>query len=285
MEVGHLVDEMRLIKSGEEIRLLKKAADISGKAHRAVMSSWGGGRAVGKKEQALYGTFLEAIFQRDACGEAFPAIVATGSNACTLHYRGKESLLLSGQLLLLDAGAEYQLYAGDISRTFPVKGFFQGLQKEVYAGLLDLQKRLVSLVVEGNHFQGLQQACVSGLVDLLLEWKVLKGSRDEMLEQKKYLPYFPHGVGHWLGLDVHDVGSREVDGKPRPFVEGMVLTVEPGLYFHPAHTQHLSKDWQGLGLRIEDDVLVQPQAPEVLSASAPKEIANIESLMGQSRNS
>ena len=209
-EVGSLVDEMRLVKSREEIQLLRKAADISGKAHFAVMSSCG----VGKKEQELYGTFLETLFREGGHGEAFLAIVATGLNACTLHYRGKESVTQKGQLLLLDAGAEYQLYAGDISRTFPVAGRFQGLQKEVYGGLLDLQKKLISLVVKGNNLQSLHEACVLGIVDLLLEWKVLKGSRDKILEQKDYLPYFPHKVGHWLGLDVHDVGSFEVHGGP-----------------------------------------------------------------------
>ena len=274
--VQSLMDEMRLFKSKEEIQCLKKAAEISGKAHCAVMSSC----EHGKKEQELYGTFLQTVFKEGADGEAFPSIVAAGVNACTLHYRGKECMAQSGQLLLLDAGAEYQLYAGDITRTFPVDGVFKGVQKEVYSGLLELQKRLIALVSPSNNFKNLQEECVSGIVDLLLDWKVLKGNREEVMASKEYHKYFPHRVGHWLGLDVHDVGSYDVNGNPKPFVENMALTIEPGLYFHPKHTQHLSQEWQGLGLRIEDDILVNKKGHEVLSAVAPKEIGDIESLMG-----
>ena len=279
--VGNLLDEMRLVKSKAERQLLKKAATISGKAHCAVMASC----TSGKREQELYGTFLQSLLKEGGESEAFPTIVATGANACTLHYRGKESITESGQLLLLDGGAEYQLYAGDITRTFPVNGVFHGLQREIYAGLLELQKKLISLVSPGNTLENLHNECVLGIVDLLLGWKVLKGSQESILEQKSYLPYFPHRVGHWLGLDVHDVGGLEVGGNPKLFVEGMAITVEPGLYFHLKHTQHLSKEWQGLGLRIEDDIVVSKESQkghEVLSASAPKEIKAIESLMQKS---
>ncbi|MGZ3723177.1 MAG: aminopeptidase P N-terminal domain-containing protein [Bdellovibrionales bacterium] len=270
-----LLGEMRIRKSEEEIEAMQMASRISAEAHVEVMKR----TKAGVTERTLQGVFIKEIMERDAFGEAYPSIVATGNNATTLHYRFNESILKSGEMLLIDAGAEYLYYSGDITRTYPVNGKFSPVQKRIYGKILKLQKELCTMVKPGLPFADLQKYTVTQTCQILAEEKLLKGTPEEIEKSAAYRKYYPHGVSHLLGLDTHDLGSLLAKGEPRPLEAGWCLTIEPGLYF-PANDTSIPEEFRGIGIRIEDDLLVTPDGCEVMTRGVPKEIDEMEALIG-----
>ncbi len=272
-----LVSEERLIKSPSEIALIRQAVDVSVEAHKHLM------QACSKDSNAGSESDLEALFAyecaRKGCRSlAYPTIVGSGVNACILHYVQNDKPLKAGDLVLVDAGAECQGYAADITRTFPVNGRFTADQKALYSIVLEAQLATIEAIKPGTPWDHLQNIVVEHLTKGLVSKGILQGSIDQLIETKAYQRFYPHSSGHWLGLDVHDVGSYKQKGKARILQAGMVLTVEPGLYI-PADCQITDPRWRGIGIRIEDDVLVTDTGCEVLSAALPKTIEGIEALM------
>lgn len=275
-----LLDELRLIKDAHEITLMRRAADISAAAHRLAMRA----AAPGRHE---YEVEAELLYEFRRQGAAFPAytpIVAGGVNACVLHYVSNDQPLRDGDLLLIDAGAEYQGYAADITRTFPVNGRFSGPQRTVYEIVLAAQAAAIDKVRPGNAWNAPHEAALRVLTQGLKDMKLLRGDLDGLIEAEAYKPYYMHRTGHWLGMDVHDAGEYKVDGHWRLFQPGMTCTVEPGLYL--CDDEGIPKAYRGIGIRIEDDVLLTESGCEVLTEAAPKAIADVEAWMrqGQSRN-
>lgn len=268
-----ILAEMRLVKSDWEIEKMRQSCEISALAHIELMKH---GRA-GENERSLYARFLHEIMRRGAQREAYPGIFASGNNATTLHYIFNDQPLREGELVLVDAGGELNYYASDITRCFPVSKKFSPDQKRVYGKILDLQKKLISLVQVGQTLKQLQELTRRELTQLMIDEGLLKGSLADLIKSGACTKYYPHGVGHWLGMDVHDVGALEIEGEPRKLQPGMVLTIEPGLYV-PAHDESAPKALRGLGIRIEDDVVVTDQGPEVLTSKVPKDIDEIEEL-------
>ncbi|MBX7230581.1 MAG: aminopeptidase P family protein [Bdellovibrionales bacterium] len=271
-----LIGELRVIKSPYEIATLKKAAQVSAEAHVEVMKA----TRPGVNERHLHGIFLKEIMARGAAREGYGSIVAGGSNSTTLHYVFNDQDLKGGDLLLVDAGAEVDYYTGDITRTFPVSGRFNPIQAKVYQMLLDLQKSIIQSVKIGVVFSKLQELTIHGLIELMREINLLKGSSEALRMDQKWRKYYPHGVSHFLGSDVHDAGRSEVDGESRRLEVGMVLTIEPGIYI-PQDDLSAPEELRGLGLRIEDDILVTESGPENLSQGAPKEIVDLEKIVGK----
>lgn len=271
-----LIGELRLKKSDYEIEQLKKACEISAAAQVDVMKA----TRPGINERALHGVFLKGIMERGCAREGYGSIVAAGANATTLHYVFNDQVCRDGEMLLVDAGGEFNFYTGDITRTYPINGKFNSTQKRVYQKILTLQKQLVSLVKPGQSREGLQKEAVAGLTDILIDEKVLKGKKEDLIEKKEYFKYYPHGIGHWLGMDVHDAGTTEVNGEPRPLEAGIVMTIEPGLYI-PQDAPDVPDELRGLGIRIEDDILVTSDGQQNLTISCPKEIVDLENLIGK----
>ena len=205
-------------------------------------------------------------------------IVGAGSNACVLHYRANNARLQSGDLLLIDAGAELQGYASDITRTFPIDGRFSAAQRAIYALVLKAQLAAINAVRPGACWIAPHEAAVRVLTEGMLELRLLKGSLAQCLQDESYKRFYMHKTGHWIGLDVHDVGDYRIDGKYRLLEPGMVLTIEPGIYI-AADSKGVAAKWRGIGVRIEDDVLVTAQGCEVLSGGVPKAVDEIEALM------
>lgn len=265
--------EMRLFKDPVEIEIMREAAQKSAAAHKMAMQQC-------KPDMLEFQ--LEAIINyelmvRGCRVSAYPAIVGGGANACILHYNDNSMPLREGDLVLVDAGGEWQHYASDITRTFPVNGKFSEEQAEIYNLVLAAQLKVIDLIRPGTSLHLLQEAAVSVLTEGLIRLGIISGSVSEAIEQKSYQDYYMHNVSHWLGLDVHDAGSYRVNGEWRTLEEGMVLTVEPGLYLSSSSDLH--KKWWDIGVRIEDDVLVTASGCEVLSRDAPKTIADIEKVM------
>lgn len=275
-DVRPLLGELRLKKDAYEVEQLRRAADISAEAHIEVMRA----TRPGVNERALHGIFLKAIMERGCAREGYGSIVAAGANATTLHYVFNDQVCRDGEMLLVDAGGEYNYYTADITRTFPVSGKFSPTQRRIYQKVLDIQKHLVALVGPGQTREGLQKEAVSKLTEVLIDEKLLRGKKDELIEKKEYMKFYPHGVGHWLGMDVHDTGLTEINGEPRRLEAGMVLTIEPGLYI-PSDMAGVPEDLRGLGIRIEDDVLVTSSGHENLTTKCPKEISELEAIIGQ----
>ncbi len=269
------VGEMRIRKTEEEAEMMRQAGQISADGHIEMMKA----TKPGINERALHGIFLKTVMERGAMGEAYGGIVASGNNATTLHYRFNDETLQAGQLLLVDCGAEYNYYSGDITRTYPVSGRYSPVQKRVYEKILKAQKQLCSMVKPGEPFHNLQKFCVEAMTQILVEEGALQGSVEENIKSQAYAKYYMHGVSHLLGLDTHDAGVLHVRGESRPMEAGWCLTIEPGLYF-PAGDTSLPQDLRGVGIRIEDDVLVTPEGQEVLTKGVPKDIEEIESLVG-----
>ena len=273
----HLLHEMRLIKSAQEIKQMKKAAKISVAAHIKAMQCTQAGMFEYQVDAEIKHTFMT----HGAQSEAYPAIVGGGDNGCVLHYTQNNSVLNDGDLLLIDAGCEWDKYAADITRTFPVNGVFSESQKALYQLVLDAQYAAIEQVKPGNHWNDPHEAAVEVLTKGLLELGILKGCLSTLIENEAYKPYYMHRTGHWLGLDVHDVGDYKIDGEWRLLEPGMVLTVEPGLYIQPTATE-VEAQWRGIGIRIEDDVVVTKAGCDVLTDAASKEILDIEELMRSS---
>jgi len=269
-----LLHEMRLLKSPAELKLMRRAAEVSAAAHIKAMQT----AKAGLFEYQVEAELLYHFAQNGLRAVAYPSIVAGGNNACTLHYTGNHSRLKDGDLLLIDAGAECGHYAADITRTFPISGQYGNAQKILYQLVLEAQSAAIEKIRPGALWIEFHEAAVEVLTKGLLELGLLKGRLKTLIKKEKYKPFYPHRTGHWLGMDVHDVGDYKIDGQWRPLRPGMVLTVEPGLYI-PADCKDVDKQWRGIGIRIEDDVLVTKDGHEVLTAGVPKTIADIEAIM------
>ena len=274
VSLEQILHEMRLFKSASEIKLMKRAAEVSAKAHIRAMQKC----SAGMYEYQVEAEVVHEFFQDGLRAEAYPSIVAGGKNACVLHYTDNNAKLKKGDLLLIDAGAECDHYAADITRTFPVDGNFTQPQKQLYQLVLDAQAAAIDQVRPGLPWNQAHDVAVEVLTRGLVKLGLLRGRVTRLIKDELYKQFFMHRIGHWLGMDVHDVGDYKVDGQWRILEPGMVLTIEPGLYI-PADCDKVDARWRGIGIRIEDDVLVTKQGSEVLSGSVPKNITEIESLM------
>ncbi len=278
--LGTLLHEQRLIKSPAERRLLGRAAAITAAAHVRAMRACRGGL----NETQLEGELRYAFLQGGARAPAYPPIVGGGANACVLHYTANNAPLRDGDLVLIDAGCEYEHYAADLTRTFPAGGRFSDTQRQLYEIVLDAQKRAIAACVVGASCNRPHEVALRTMIEGLMALGWLDGGLDEILESHAHRVFCPHRSSHWLGLDVHDVGDYRVDGEWRVLREGMVLTVEPGLYVPPGldvlSSTPAVTSCRGIGIRIEDEVLIGADGPVVLTAAAPKEIADIETIMG-----
>ena len=273
LDPGEIVHEMRLVKSEEEVASMRKAAAISAAGHHAAM------RAVhdGLHEYEIE-ALLDYTFRRlGGSGPAYPSIVAAGANATILHYTTNDQQMRADDLLLIDAGAEYGGYCSDITRTFPVGGRFSEAQRTIYDLVLQAQLAAIDVVRPGARVDEPHARAVEVLVDGLLALGLLKGDRQEVIGKELYRPFYMHRTSHWLGMDVHDVGKYKLEGSARTLEPGMVLTVEPGLYI-AVDRSDVDSRYLGVGVRIEDDVLVTTDGHEVLSAAVPKDPADIEAL-------
>lgn len=275
IQLDRIIDEMRLHKDDNEIELMQIASDISADAHTQAM------RAVrpGMMEYALEAE-LNYIFGKNGGVPAYNSIVGGGENACILHYVENDKALKDGDLVLIDAAAEYQLYASDITRTFPVNGKFSPEQKALYNVVLDAQIAAINAVQIGNSYKEPHNVAVRILVQGLLDLGLMQGDIDDIIEKEAFRQFYMHGTGHWLGMDVHDVGAYKVDGEWRPYEEGMVVTVEPGVYIAP-DDETVDAKWRGIGIRIEDDVVATANGPLVLTAKVVKTVEDIEALMAK----
>ena len=272
VDVRHALDEMRLIKDVHELALMRRAADISTGAHRAAMRA----TRPGGHEYEIEAELLSAFRRGGAEAPAYNSIVASGANACVLHYVFNNKPLQDGDLLLIDAAAEYGSYAADITRTFPVNGRFSAAQKDAYELVLAAQLAAIDAVRPGNHWNAPHEAAVRVLTQGMVDLKLLEGSVDGLIEASAYSRFYMHKTGHWLGLDVHDAGEYKINGEWRALQPGMTLTVEPGLYIRPA--DDIPEAFHNIGIRIEDDVVVTESGCEVLT-SPPKTVAEIEAWM------
>ncbi|MBA1148434.1 Xaa-Pro aminopeptidase [Ectothiorhodospiraceae bacterium WFHF3C12] len=273
VSLEHLLHEMRVIKERDEVEIMRRAAQVSARAHQRAMEVCRPGMA----EYEIEAEFM-AEFRRHNGWPAYPPIVGGGANGCILHYIANDQPLRDGDLLLIDAGVELDYYASDITRTFPVNGRFTGEQRAVYDIVLAAQAAAIEAVTPGNHWDQPHQAATRVLVEGMLELGLLTGDIDEIIESGSYTRFFMHRTGHWLGMDVHDVGDYRVDGDWRILEPGMALTVEPGLYI-PAESTGVDPRWWNIGIRIEDDVVVARNGCEVLSEGAPKSPDDIEAVM------
>lgn len=271
--LDHSLHEMRLFKSRTEITAMRKSARIAALAHRRAMQVC----KPGLNEADIHAELLHT-FTQNRCEASYIPIVGGGANACILHYISNRAPLNDGDLLLIDAGAEYDGYASDITRTFPVNGRFSGPQRDLYELVLAAQEEAINEVREGVTWAHVHESAVQVATQGMIDLGIVKGSLDEALEEEYFKDYYVHNTGHWLGLDVHDVGEYDIDGHPRVLEAGMVMTVEPGIYI-PADAAAVDESWKGMGIRIEDNVVVTKNGPEVLSTGICKSIDEIEALM------
>ncbi len=274
VDLDHLLHDMRLLKRPSEIKLMRKAGKISAAAHCRAM------RAVrpGMMEYELQAELEHEFARSGASFPAYTSIVGGGGNACILHYITNRDPLKDGDLVLVDAGCEYQHYAADITRTFPVNGKFSAEQKAVYDIVLEAQLAAIDAVRIGCAWDKPHRLTVEIITAGLVELGLLKGKVEDLIEKNAHTRFYMHRAGHWLGMDVHDVGDYKVDNQWRMLEPGMVMTVEPGIYISPNDTK-VAKKWRGIGIRIEDDVLLTRKGPEVLTTGVPKTVADIEAYM------
>jgi Xaa-Pro aminopeptidase len=277
LELGHLLHDLRLFKSKDELRLMRRAAQIAAEAHVRAMRA----ARAGVHEYEIEAE-LQHTFRRHDAVAAYEPIVGAGANACVLHYRANKAPLKPGDLLLVDAGAEYQNYASDITRTFPVDGVYSPAQRAIYQLVLDAQHAAIEAAQPGASWIAPHDAAVHVLTEGLLRLGLLKGTLSQALKEQSYRRFYMHKTGHWLGLDVHDVGDYRIDGEFRLLEPGMAFTIEPGLYIAPG-SKGVPAKYQGIGVRIEDDVVVTADGNEVLTSGAPKTIEAVEALMRETR--
>lgn len=273
--LDHNLHEMRLFKSRAEISAMRKSARIAATAHRRAMRAC----KPGLNEAEIHAELLH-VFTGRQCEASYIPIVGGGANACILHYIRNRDQLNDGDLLLIDAGAEYDGYASDITRTFPVNGKFSGPQRDLYEVVLTAQLAAIAEVRVGNPWDHVHETAVRVATEGMLDLGILKGSLDEALEEEHFKDYYIHNTGHWLGLDVHDVGEYEIDGHSRVLEPGMVLTVEPGIYI-PLSATSVDDPWRGMGIRVEDNVAVTKEQADVLSVDICKSVNDIEALMAE----
>lgn len=270
----HLLHDMRLYKSAAEVKVMARAGQISAEAHcRAMKRARKGGH-----EYSLEAELIHTFMEHGARSTAYPSIVGSGANGCILHYIENSAPLKEGDLVLIDAGCELDCYASDITRTFPVSGKFSPEQKALYNVVLDAQYAAIDAVRPGNHWNHPHEAALKVLTQGLIDLGLLSGNLDDAIASEAYKPFFMHRTGHWLGLDVHDVGDYKVGDAWRQLEPGMALTVEPGLYVAPDN-ENVEEKWRGIGIRIEDDVVVTKDGCRVLTDAVPKTVADIEALM------
>lgn len=274
-DVRVLIDEMRLFKAPEEVALMQRAADISANAHRRAMRT----ARPGVTEYEVEAELLHEFRHQGAQSPAYHSIVAGGANACVLHYVFNNATLQDGDLLLIDAGCELDGYASDITRTFPVNGRFSGPQRDLYELVLAAQAAAIEAVRPGNHWNAPHEAALNVLVQGFIDFGLCQGTPGSVLESGDYRRFYMHRTGHWLGLDVHDVGEYKQDGEWRKLEPDMVLTVEPGCYVRPG--KDVPEHFWNIGIRIEDDAVVTPSGCDILSHDAPKTVAEIEAWMAR----
>ncbi|MEP7261697.1 MAG: aminopeptidase P N-terminal domain-containing protein [Usitatibacter sp.] len=264
------VNDMRLFKDATEIAIMKRAGEISSAAHARAMRM----ASPGMREYQVEAELMHEFLRNGARSAAYGSIVASGANACVLHYRDNSAEVRKGDLMLIDAGCELDSYASDITRTFPIASKFSAVQRDVYELVLASQEAAIKAVRPGADFNDYHDAATRVLVQGYIDFKLCKGSVDQVLEDGSYKQFYMHRTGHWLGLDVHDAGDYMRKGKWRKLKAGMVLTVEPGTYIRPA--DNVPKAFWNIGIRIEDDVLVTARGREVLTADCPKKVKDVE---------
>ncbi|WP_111860283.1 Xaa-Pro aminopeptidase [Acinetobacter sp. CFCC 10889] len=278
IQLDGIVDEMRLHKSTKEIALMQIASNISAEAHTRAMQAV----QPNMMEYALEAE-LNYIFGKNGCVPSYNSIVGGGENGCILHYVENNKVLKNGDLVLIDAACEYELYASDITRTFPVNGKFSPEQKALYQVVLDSQIAAIDAVRIGNSYKEPHHIAVQILVQGLLDLGIMQGDLEQIIETERYRQFYMHGTGHWLGMDVHDVGTYKHGDDWRVYEEGMVVTVEPGLYIAP-DDETVAKKWRGIGIRIEDDVVATANGPLVLTKNVVKSVEDIEALMAKAKS-
>lgn len=272
----HVLHEQRLYKSAAELRVMREAARITCNAHRRAMIQC----RPGLTETQLEAELIHEFMVNGARAPAYPCIVGGGANACTLHYVDNSAVLRKGDLVLVDAGCEYAHYAADVTRTFPVNGRFSRAQQALYEVVLEANRRAIEVCWPGMNFIEPHQTALAVMVDGLLALKLLQGDAQEIIAEERYRALCPHNSSHWLGSDVHDVGDYRVDGAWRGLEPGMVLTIEPGIYIPDDDTTtHLPAAFRGMGIRVEDDVLITKDGHEVFTDAVPKSIDEIQRLM------
>jgi Xaa-Pro aminopeptidase len=271
VEPGRILHELRLVKEPEEIARLRKAAEITAEAHFAAMRDGSPGR----REHQVQAEIEYAFRRRGGSGPGYGTIVAAGPNSCILHYRAGDAVLREGDVCLVDAGGEYRMYTADVTRTFPVSGQFTALQRKLYDLVLEANLLGIAEVRPGATVDGIHEKVVRFLTEGMLRLGLLQGEADERISDGSYKQYYMHRTSHWLGMDVHDVGAYFVDGNSRTLEPGMVLTVEPGLYV-PADAEDVPAPFRGVGIRIEDDVLVTGTGCENLTSMVPKTVPELE---------
>ena len=275
--LSHLLHDLRLFKSRAELALMKKSAQIASTAHRRAMQA----TRPGLNEHEIEAELLH-VFRRHGAVPSYEPIVGGGANGCVLHYRANNAPLRDGDLLLIDAGAEFGCYASDITRTFPVNGRYSPAQRELYDLVLAAQHAAIDEVRPGRTFDAYHEAAVRVLTRGLIRLGLLSGTLEKNLREQTYRDFYMHKTGHWLGLDVHDVGDYRIEGEFRVLEPGMVVTVEPGLYIAP-DAKRVPARYRGIGIRIEDDVIVTDGDPIVISDGVPKDADEIETLMSAVR--
>ncbi|MGN6225135.1 aminopeptidase P N-terminal domain-containing protein [Pseudoxanthomonas sp.] len=273
LELGHLLHDLRLFKSKDEIKLMQRAADISIEAHRAAMRA----ARPGVHEYELQAE-VERVFRANDAWPAYGSIVGAGANACVLHYRANNGVAKEGDLVLVDAGAEFRNYASDITRTFPVNGRFSPAQRALHDLVGQAQQAALAQALPGQPYEAGHLAAVEVLAEGLLRLGLLKGSLERNIAEGHYRRFYRHKTGHWLGLDVHDVGDYRIEGESRLLEPGMAFTIEPGLYVSPDDTS-VAEKWRGIGIRTEDDVVITEQGHRVLTEGLARSAEEIEAAM------
>ncbi|MBK8132690.1 MAG: Xaa-Pro aminopeptidase [Gammaproteobacteria bacterium] len=274
VDLDHLLHEARLFKTATELKVMRKAGAISARAHCRAMRA----ARPGLYEYQLQAEIEHAFASEGARHPAYGSIVGGGANACVLHYVENSAPLQDGDLVLIDAGCELEHYAADITRTFPVNGKFSAPQQALYEVVLAAQMAAIEAARAGNHWDEPHRVTVKIITQGLVDLGLLKGNVEDLIARNAYTDFYMHRAGHWLGMDVHDVGDYKVDNEWRLLEPGMVMTVEPGIYVAPDNRK-VAKKWRGIGIRIEDDVAITRKGPEVLTAGVPKTVADIERLM------
>ncbi len=273
-DIKPILHEMRVVKSQSEIALMRKAAEISAAAHRRAMQTC----KPGMNEYQLEAEITYEFQRHGARFCAYTSIVGSGANSCILHYNNNDQIIQAGDMVLIDAGCEYQYYASDVTRTFPANGHFSPEQKAIYEIVLAAQLAGIEAIKPGLAWSAVDDICVKTITQGLIDLGLLKGELNSLIEQKAYFPFYMHRSGHWLGLDTHDAGRYKIGEKCRKLEAGMVRTVEPGIYI-AADNSNVDSRWHNIGIRIEDDILVTENGYDVLSQHAPKAISEIENLM------
>lgn len=269
------IGELRLFKSPHDVSMMRKACEISAFSHIEAMKF----THPGVNERQIQGVLAGSFFTQGADREGYTYIIASGANATTLHYGFNDQVCKDGDLLLVDAGAELQFFTGDITRTYPVNGRFTATQTRFYQAVLNVQKAVLSMIKPGIEFRAMQTRTIEMLTEVMIDFGLLKGNKQSLIDTFAFRKYYPHGVSHWLGMDVHDAGLHVLNGEPRRLEAGMAFTVEPGLYVRDDDLS-APQEFRGLGVRIEDNVVVTADGCDNLTAMCPKEIADLEEIIG-----